>query len=126
MSLKILLKPGEYIYVGKTRIILVSDQTAALVVDGTLPVLRQTDHLPPEQATSPAERLYVLLQDVYLDGTPEKLASYHGEAKRLVEGSGEFATILEEVATWLSKDLPYKALKAAKPFLRRHSVANVR
>ena len=66
MSLKVELKPGERLIVGNC-VITNSDQRTRLFIEGKSPILREKDILSPATADSPAKRIYLAVQLMYLD-----------------------------------------------------------
>ena len=80
MSLKVELKPGERLIIGNC-VVTNSDQRARLFIDGRAPILREKDILTPETANSPAKRIYLAVQLMYLD---DDTAKFQDEYFRLV------------------------------------------
>jgi flagellar protein FlbT len=74
MSLKVELKPHERLIVGNC-VITNSDQRTRLFIDGKAPILRDKDILTPATANSPAKRIYLAVQLMYLDDNIEALRS---------------------------------------------------
>ena len=66
MALKVELKPGEKLLVGNC-IITNSDQRTRLFIDGNAPILREKDILTSETADTPAKRIYLAVQLMYID-----------------------------------------------------------
>ena len=87
MSLKVELKPGEKLIVGNC-VITNSDQRTRLFIDGKAPILREKDILTPETADSPAKRIYLAVQLMYIDEDVERLTTGLFQAcQRLRAGS---------------------------------------
>ena len=72
MSLKVELKPGERLIVGNC-VITNSDQRTRLFIDGKAPILREKDILTPETADSPARRIYLAVQLMYIYEDVERI-----------------------------------------------------
>ena len=66
MALKVELKPGEKLLVGDC-IITNSDQRTRLFISGNAPILREKDILTSETANTPAKRIYLAVQLMYID-----------------------------------------------------------
>src|SRR6187431_788298 len=64
MALRIELKPGERILIGES-VLVNGDQRASFLVEGQAPILREKDILTPEQADTPAKRIYLAVQLMY-------------------------------------------------------------
>jgi flagellar biosynthesis repressor protein FlbT len=65
MPLRVELKPFERIIIGDSVIINSGSRTTFLI-DGDAPILREKDTLTPENADTPAKRLYHCVQTMYL------------------------------------------------------------
>ena len=72
MSLKVELKPGERMIIGNC-LITNADQRTRLYIDGRTPILREKDILSPATADSPAKRIYLAVQLMYLEDDIERL-----------------------------------------------------
>jgi flagellar biosynthesis repressor protein FlbT len=66
MSLKVELKPGEKLLIGNC-VVTNSDQRARLFIDGRAPILREKDILTAESANTPAKRIYLAVQLMYIN-----------------------------------------------------------
>ena len=73
MTLKVELKPGERIIVG-TAVIRNGATRARFHIEGEAPILREEDILTPATADSPAKKIYLAVQLMYLTGD---LAAHH-------------------------------------------------
>src|SRR5713226_4224177 len=69
MALKVELKAGERIIVGECMVTN-CDQRTRLVIEGTAPILREKDILTPKRADSPAKRIYLSIQLMYVARDP--------------------------------------------------------
>lgn len=117
MSLKVELKPGERIVLG-TAVIRNGDQRARFFIDGDAPILRERDILTPATADTPAKKIYLAVQLMYLEQT---LAAQHSVYFPLVNdflsaAPSALPLIAEVNNLILSGDL-YKALKATKTLI---------
>ena len=72
MSLKVELKPGERLIIGQC-IITNSDQRTRLFIDGKAPILREKDILTITTADTPAKRIYLAVQLMYLEDDTARL-----------------------------------------------------
>ena len=73
MTLKVELKPGERIIVG-TAVIRNGETRARFQIEGEAPILREKDILTPATADSPAKKIYLAVQLMYLTGD---LSAHH-------------------------------------------------
>ena len=86
MALKLTLKPGERAAVNGA-VIVNGDRRASLIVENRARVLREGDIMQPDEATTPARRIYLPIMMMYLDPAtaPEMRDEYE---KRLTEFAG--------------------------------------
>ncbi|WP_193335315.1 flagellar biosynthesis repressor FlbT [Devosia beringensis] len=113
MALKVELKPGERLLVGNC-IITNSDQRTRLFIDGKSPILREKDILTPAKANSPAKRIYLAVQLMYIDddiGTTQE--TYFGLINEFLAAVPSAAEIVNEINNEILTGALYKALKAA-------------
>lgn len=123
MALKLLVKPNERLFVGSGSILIVSDTTVTIIVDGDMPVLRETDYLPPENANTPARSFYLTLQSMYLSGDIEGARdSVLNRAKIFLEASPSDSAAIAEISDRLDGEL-YKAIKLARALVQKNERA---
>ena len=114
MALKVELKPNERIIIGNA-VIRNGEQRARFFIEGDAPILREKDILTPTTADSPAKRIYLAVQLMYLKGD----LSSHNEiyfplVKDFLSAAPSALTLIADVNNRiLSGDL-YKALRSAK------------
>ena len=117
MSLKVELKPGERLIVG-TAVLRNGDQRARFFIEGEAPILREKDILTAATADTPAKKIYLSVQLMYL----QQDLSGHNEfyfplvQDFLAAAPSSLPLIAEVNNRILSGDL-YKALKAAKKLI---------
>ncbi|MEA2953425.1 MAG: flagellar biosynthesis repressor protein FlbT [Alphaproteobacteria bacterium] len=114
MGLKVELKPGERLIIGEC-IVTNGDQRTRLLVDGEAPILREKDIMTPERADTPAKRIYLAVQLMYISRNPQAIQeTYFTLMRELVQAVPSawphIANINQHI---LSGDM-YKALKDAK------------
>lgn len=114
MALKVELKPGERIVVGSV-VIKNGPQRAHFVIEGQAPILREKDILTADTANTPARRIYLAVQLMYLSSDIDKNSAIYFELIRdfMTAAPTSLPLISEINSRILSGDL-YKALKAAK------------
>ena len=117
MALKVELKPDERIILGDS-VITNGSQRARLFIEGTAPILREKDILTAKTADTPAKRVYLVVQLMYLDRNVDK------HADSFLELSGDFlkaapssAAIIERINNKILTGDLYKALKEAKALI---------
>ena len=114
MALKVELKPGEKLLVG-TCIITNSDQRTRLFISGNAPILREKDILTSETANTPAKRIYLAVQLMYIDDNVEQAKlSYMDISKDFVSAVPSSVAIVDQINNEILTGSLYKALKAAQ------------
>jgi flagellar protein FlbT len=118
MSLKVELKPGERLIVGKC-LITNADQRTRLFIDGKAPILREKDILSPATADSPAKRIYLAVQLMYLDENIETLrGEYFSLVTEMVRAAPSTVALIDNINNEILTGALYKALKAAKKLIQ--------
>ena len=117
MALKVELKPGEKLLVGNC-IITNSDQQTRLFIDGRVPILRQKDILTAETATSPAKRIYLAVQMMYIeDDILVTKDEYFALVNEFVAAAPSALEIVNQINNEILTEQLYKALKAAQKLI---------
>ena len=118
MSLKVELKPGERLIVGNC-VITNSDQRTRLFIDGKAPILREKDILTPETADSPARRIYLAVQLMYIYEDVERIRKdYFHLINEIVTAAPSTIHLVDEINNEILTGSLYKALKAAKKLIQ--------
>ena len=73
MALKITLKPHEKLIIGGA-VICNGGNKCEFVVENPVSILRQNNIITPDQADTPARRIYLAIQLMYVD--PQKLQQH--------------------------------------------------
>jgi len=114
MALKVELKPNERIIIGES-LITNDRQRTRLFIEGNAPILREKDILTPDAADSPAKRIYLSVQLMYLSKTPEKIYDdYFALANDIISAAPSTTTFIAEISNFILNNELYKALKEAK------------
>ncbi len=120
MPLKIDLKAGEK-FIINGAVLTVGKDGRSLVLETDAMLLRDRDVMQPEEADTPAKRIYFHIMLMYID--PENRAVYQPVYERLVNELAT-GTSLEEIRTALghiSRDVErglfYRALKTCKAII---------
>lgn len=118
MSLKVELKPHERLIVGNC-VITNSDQRTRLFIDGKTPILREKDILTPATANSPAKRVYLAVQLMYLeDDIAPMRTEYFALINDIVAAAPSCIPIVDDINNDILTGSLYKALKAAKRLIQ--------
>jgi len=115
--LKIELKPGERIILGSS-VITNGDSRTKLYIEGQSPILREADILRPEDARTPCENIYLLVQLMYLSQDPTIHHDTYFDLVHDVQNAAP-STVLhfERINNCLLTGAYYKALKEAKSLI---------
>ena len=71
MPLKIELKPGERLIVGKALITNDKERTR-FYIEGNVPILREKFVMMPNETNTPCKRVYYIIQEIYLEKNSKK------------------------------------------------------
>src|SRR3954469_25794586 len=114
MSLRIELKPGERILIGES-VLVNGDQRATFLIEGQAPILREKDILTPEQADTPARRIYLAVQLMYTSRDPRAHHDvYFSLVRDIVQAAPSTFPYVETINNRILTGDLYKALKEAK------------
>jgi flagellar protein FlbT len=118
MSLKVELKPGEKLIIGNC-VVTNSDQRTRLFIDGKAPILREKDILTFETADSPAKRIYLAVQLMYIHEDVERIRNdYFQLINDIVKAAPSTIPYVDEINNEILTGALYKALKAAKKLIQ--------
>ncbi len=114
MALKVELKPGEKFIIGDS-VITNDDQRTRLYIEGTAPILREKDILTAATADTPAKRVYLTVQLMYLDRSVVRIqADYFTLVTELIQAAPSTLPFVAQISNYLLTNQFYKALKEAK------------
>lgn len=117
MALKVELKPGERIILG-TCVVTNDNQRTRLFIEGDAPILREKDILTSDTADTPAKRLYLAVQLMYLGGDVATLTSdYFQIVKDITEAAPSTLSYIDRVNNEILTGNYYKALKEVKALI---------
>lgn len=118
MALKVELKPGEKLLIGNC-VVTNSDQRTRLFIDGKVPILREKDILTAETADTPAKRIYLAVQLMYIREDVASLRhDYFALINDIVRAAPSTIPIVDEINNEILTGSLYKALKAAKKLIQ--------
>lgn len=114
MALKVELKPNERVIVG-TALIRNGDVRARFYIEGDAPILREKDIMTAAAADTPAKKIYLAIQLIYLTGEPPSSEGPYLQLVRdFLSAAPSSRPLVQEVSTLVLNGDTYKALKAAK------------
>ena len=120
MALKLSLKPGEKIAINGA-VIVNGDRRSTFSVENKASVLRESDIMQPEEATTPAARIYLPIMMMYMDESIRTQCQPEYE-RRLTEFSAaiisaEPLAICAELNAYVANGDYYKALSACRKLM---------
>lgn len=117
MALKVELKPRERIIIGQV-VIRNDEQRTRFFIEGDAPILREKDILTATSADSPAKKIYLSIQLMYLaQDAAHGHQTYFELVRDFLQAVPSAMPHIHEINNRiLSGDL-YKALKAAKKLI---------
>lgn len=119
MALRVELKPFERIVIGQS-VITNSDVRASFLIDGYEPIMREKDILTAEAANTPAKRIYLCVQQMYLeDDIPKYQELYLGFVKDFLEAVPSSRADIESASNHILSGALYKALKDIRKLMKR-------
>jgi flagellar protein FlbT len=114
MALKVELKPGERIILGDC-IVTNDNQRTRLFIEGDAPILREKDILTPEMADTPAKRIYLAVQLMYISRDTSKLRDeYFQLVGDFIRAAPSSLALVDAVNNAILTNSLYKALREAK------------
>jgi flagellar protein FlbT len=114
MGLKVILRRGERLFIagGSIRD---ESQNIVLNVEGNLPLLRERDMLTAETADTPAKRLVLALQQIYLTQKHDEMHEiYVLFARDVVKALPAGSQIIANIDEHVQSGEYFKALKEAR------------
>ncbi len=114
MTLKVELKPGERIIIGESMITN-DDQRTRLYIEGNAPILREKDILTVDSANTPAKRIYLAVQLMYLSREVTKFQdNYFSLIQDIMQAAPSTIPFVTRISNHIIADQLYKALKEAR------------
>ena len=114
MGLKINLKRGEKLFIpgGSLQC---GDEKVVIFLEGDIPLLRERDVLTAETADTPAKRLVLALQKIYLSKQADELHElYRLFMRDVLRDLPDCATYVADIDSFVSEGDHFKALREAR------------
>ena len=119
VPLRVELKPFERIVIGETVLVNSGTRTSFLI-DGDAPILRERDTVTPENANTPAKRLYLCVQTMYLkNDIPRYRTTYQGLMRDFRATSPGDRLAADAINEHVVAGALYKALKEIRKLMKR-------
>src|ERR1700722_7106435 len=117
MALKLELKPNERVLLGDC-VVTNTDQRTRLVIEGTVPILREKDIMSLSRADSLAKLVYLAVQFIYTAKRPkDHHALYFRLAGEFLKAAPRAKPYIESINNRILTGEPYKALKEARKLI---------
>lgn len=115
MALKISLKPNEKMIIGGA-VISNGPGKCEFLVENSVPILRQNNIISPDQANTPARRIYLAIQLMYVDpaGIENHQKLYWQLVKDIVQAVPRTLAIIDQMNELILQGNYYQALKSAR------------
>jgi flagellar biosynthesis repressor protein FlbT len=118
MALKITLKPNERVIIAGAAISN-GPAPASLLIENNVPILRGKDILKEKDVRSPAQRIYFMIQVMYLD--QENLAAHHklywDLVRSFLKAAPSSLRLIDEISRHILGSRYYRALKTARKLI---------
>jgi flagellar protein FlbT len=113
VPLKIELKPNERVILGDC-VVTNHDQRTRLLIDGSVPILREKDIMSVSRADSPAKRIYLAVQFMYTAKRPQDhRALYFRLVRQMLKAAPDTRPYIESINNRILTGELYKALREA-------------
>lgn len=117
MALKVELKPGERIILGEC-VITNHDQRTRLLIEGSVPILREKDIMTAERADTPSKRIYLAVQLMYTARDPRVHHEiYFKLIGEILQAAPSVWPYIESINNQILTGNMYKALKEASKLI---------
>lgn len=117
MPLQVELRPHERIVIGDSLLIN-GPQRARFTIKGTAPILREKDIMRPEQADTPAKRIYLAVQLMYTSRNPsDHHELYFSLVRDIVQAAPSTWPYIEVINNQILTGNLYKALKESRKLI---------
>ena len=129
MPLKLSLKPHERLIIGGA-VLQNGGGRCDLLVENSVPILRQKDIMSEKDADSPCRRIYFVIQLMYVDA--QNLAVHHALYWKLVQAVVKAAPstipLVDQISQQILQNNYYQALKRAKKLIdyEQEAIGHVR
>ncbi len=117
MALKVELKPNERIIVGQV-VIRNGDSRTRFFIEGSAPILREKDIVTAASANTPAKRIYLCVQLMYIEGFNKEQSDIYFELiNEFLTAAPSARSICAEINNRILSGDFYKALRTAKDLI---------
>ncbi len=118
MALRLVLKPNERLILGGA-VVRNGNARTELIIENTVPILRERDILTPRTATSPCGMIYLAIQLMYVEprNRAQQQEIYVKLSQDVIKAAPSTLKFIARMNEDLSKGRFYHALKTARELL---------
>ena len=119
MALKITLKPNEKMIVGGAVVTNGNAKNSDLIIENSVPVLRQKDILCEADITSHCRQIYFVIQLMYIDSEnlSDHQQTYWKLVRELLDVIPRLTVLIDEINEQILIGNYYRALKLARELI---------
>jgi len=119
MALKLSLRPHEKVIIG-SAVIVNSGRPTSILLENNVPILREKDILTEEQADTFCKKIYLVIQLMYLDESPNvDLAQLYGSlVTELLAAVPSLKDLISGITGCILNGKYYQALKQAQQLIQ--------
>ena len=119
MSLKLNLKPRERIVIDRA-IITNGNTSCKILIENKVPILRSKDIMRSQDAKTPCEKVYYIVQMMYLDsfGLESHHRNYWKLIKPILKASPSMLDIVGKISQLIAEENYYGALKKTMEMIK--------
>jgi flagellar protein FlbT len=118
MALRLKLKPTERVIIGGA-VVRNGRSRVELLIDNEVPVLREADILSPGAIRTPCERIYLVLQLIYVDveQAGKHLATFQSLVRDVEQAAPSCRRLIGPIERLVDEGRFYQALKSARALI---------
>ena len=119
MGLKITLRPNEKMIVGSAVISNSGSSDCHIRVENNSTILREKNIMCEEEAKTPCQQLYFIIQLMYIDNENVSVhqRTYWKLVKDIVQAAPSTHSLVDDINSQISSRLYYKALRTAQKLI---------
>ena len=118
MALIIDLKPGEKILIGEA-VITNDSQRTRLHIAGNAPILREKDVMREEDVHTPSQKIYFLIQCMYISSKPDQYyEKYFATIREIQEAAPTTTVFFSSINDKILSGQYYQAMKEARELIK--------
>jgi flagellar biosynthesis repressor protein FlbT len=120
MGVMIDLRPGEQLLLGQGFIVNNGHRTR-LYIEGSFPILREKEAISEGEANTPAKRVYLALQQMYLATDPTYSERDFSKAREFAAGNADLLGCIDAMGPSIGTREIYKAMRNVRSLMQSES-----